>query len=129
MPWHAIKYKIAYFLLNFFSPSEYGKDGRGIQERGVLIPTMVRPNSNCIGYQMIAGHRRKFASELAKLDSISAIVKDYSDDEAIIIMVDSNIQRENLLPSERAYAYKMKYDELKHQGKRVDLTSDQLGPN
>lgn len=99
-----------------------------IQERGVLIPTMVRPNPNGNGYQMIAGHRRKFASELAELDSIPAIVKDYSDDEATIIMVDSNIQRENLLPSERAYAYKMKYDALKHQGKRVDLTSDQLGP-
>lgn len=98
-----------------------------IQERGVLMPTMVRPNPNGEGYQMIAGHRRKFASEISELTTIPAIVKDYNDDEATIIMVDSNIQRENLFPSERAYAYKMKYDALTNQGKRVDLTSSQLG--
>lgn len=99
-----------------------------VQEHGVIIPVIVRPNPDKSGYQMIAGHRRKFASEFAELESIPAIVKELDDDEATIVMVDSNIQREDLLPSERAFAYKMRYDAMKHQGKRLDLTSDQVGP-
>ena len=77
---------------------------------------------------MVSGHRRKFASQLANKETMPCIVKDLSDDEAIIIMVDSNLQREEILPSERAFAYKMKLEALCHQGKRTDLTSDQVGP-
>jgi ParB family chromosome partitioning protein len=99
-----------------------------IQERGILVPIIVRPKPEGKGYQMVSGHRRKYASEIAELETIPTIVKDYDNDEATIIMVDSNIQRESLLLSEKAYAYKMKYDALKHQGQRVDLTLDQLGP-
>ena len=96
-----------------------------IKEKGVLVPTIVRMKSDG-RYEMISGHRRKYASELAKLEKIPCIVRDLSDDEATIIMVDSNMQREKILPSEKAFAYKMKLDALKHQGKRNDLTSRQL---
>ena len=97
-----------------------------IKENGVLVPALVRPKSNG-RYEMVSGHRRKFASQLANKETIPCIVRDLSDDEAIIIMVDSNIQREEILPSEKAFAYKMKLEALSHQGKRTDLTSDQLG--
>lgn len=93
-----------------------------IKENGVLVPTLVRPKDNG-RYEMISGHRRKFASQYANLDTIPCIVRDLTDDEATIIMVDSNLQREKLLPSEKAFAYKMKLDALKHQGRRTDLTS------
>ena len=96
-----------------------------IKENGVLVPTLVRPKDNG-RYEMVSGHRRKFASQYANLDTIPCIVRDLTDEEATIIMVDSNLQREKLLPSEKAFAYKMKYDALKHQGKRVDLTSGPL---
>ena len=96
-----------------------------IKENGVLVPTLVRPKGNG-RYEMVSGHRRKFASQYANLDTIPCIVRDLTDEEATIIMVDSNLQREKLLPSEKAFAYKMKYDALKHQGKRVDLTSGPL---
>lgn len=80
------------------------------------------------GYEIISGHRRHRASELAGKDTMPVIVRDLDDDSAIILMVDANLQRETILPSERAYAYKMKLDAIKHQGTRSDLTSDQVGP-
>ena len=98
-----------------------------VKSYGVLSPVIVRPKNNG-KYEMIAGHRRKRASELAGKDNIKCIVQDVTDDEAIILMVDSNFQREQLLPSEKAFAYKMKLDAMKRQGMRVDLTSDPLGP-
>lgn len=98
-----------------------------IKEKGVLSPALVRQKDDG-RYEMILGHRRKKASELANKDTIPCIVRDLTDDEATIIMVDSNMQREKVLPSEKAFAYKMKLDALSHQGKRTDLTSDQVGP-
>mgnify|MGYP000973837946 CR=1 FL=1 len=105
---------------------EMAKLADSIRENGVLVPIIARPRSEG-GYEIISGHRRKHASELAGLDTIPAIVKNYGNDEATVIMVDSNLQRENLLPSERAKAYKMKLEAMKRQGKRTDLTSCQLG--
>lgn len=96
-----------------------------VSEHGVLAPVLVRPKDN--GYEMISGHRRKYASNLVGKVEIPCIVRDLSDDEATILLVDSNLQREEILPSERAFAYKMKMDALRHQGKRTDLTSCQLG--
>lgn len=98
-----------------------------VKENGILVPTLVRPTKDGNGYEMISGHRRMKAAELNNMDTISAIVRDLTDDQAIIVMVDSNIQRENILPSERGFAYKMKLEAMKHQGKRVDLTCSQLG--
>ena len=98
-----------------------------VKERGVLSPVLVRPMPDG-GYQMVSGHRRKFASELAELPTVPCIVRELTDDEAIIIMVDSNLQRERVLPSEKAFAYKMKLDALKRQGQRTDLTSAPPGP-
>ena len=97
-----------------------------VNEFGVLVPGIVRMRANG-GYEIIAGHRRKRACELAGLNSMPVIIKDMTDDEAIVIVVDSNIQREELLVSEKAFAYKMKYDALKRQGRRFDLTSCQVG--
>ncbi len=97
-----------------------------IKEYGVLIPAIVRPRADG-GYELISGHRRKRACELAGLPTMPVIVRNLDDDAATIIMVDSNIQRENILPSERAKAYKMKLDAIKHQGQRTDLTSVQVG--
>lgn len=96
-----------------------------IKEYGVLTPAIARPREDG-GYEIIAGHRRKRACELAGLDTMPAIIRDMDTDTATILMVDSNLQRENILPSERAKAYKMKLDALKRQGKRTDLTSRQL---
>lgn len=96
-----------------------------IKQNGVLVPALVRPKENG-KYEMIAGHRRKFASGIAEKDSIPCIVRDLTDDEATIIMVDSNLQRENLLPSEKGFAYRMKLEAMKRQGKRTDLTSVQV---
>ena len=93
-----------------------------VRERGVLSPALVRPMPDG-GYQMVSGHRRKLAAELAELPTMPCIVRELTDDEAIIIMVDSNLQREKVLPSERAFAYKMKLDAMKRQGQRTDLTS------
>lgn len=98
-----------------------------IRERGVLVPILVRPKENS-EYEIIAGHRRNRASLLAGKTEIPAIVRDMDDDTAILLMVDSNLQREELLPSEKAFAYKMKLDAMKRQGQRTDLTSAQLGP-
>ena len=98
-----------------------------VKERGVLSPVLVRPMPDG-GYQMVSGHRRKFASELAELPTVPCIVRELTDDEAIIIMVDSNLQRERVLPSEKAFAYKMKLDAMRRQqGERTDLTSVPLG--
>ena len=101
-----------------------------IRQYGVLVPAIVRPREDG-GYEIIAGHRRRHGSELAGLSAMPCIVRQMDDDTATILMVDSNIQRENILPSERAQAYKMKLEALKHQGKRVDLedksTSRQVG--
>ena len=100
---------------------------KSVQENGILVPVLVRPNQKGNGYEMVSGHRRKFAMIQNGATEIDAIVRDLDDDQATIIMVDSNIQRENILPSERGFAYKMKLDAMKHQGKRVDLTSSQVG--
>ena len=97
-----------------------------IREYGVLVPAIVRPKEDG-GYEIVSGHRRKRACELAGLESMPVIVRNLDDDEAVIIMVDSNLQRENILPSERAKAYQMKRDALEHQGARRDLTSRQVG--
>ena len=98
-----------------------------VKQYGVLVPALVRPKSNG-GYEMVAGHRRKMASELAGKLTISCIVRDLTDDEAVIIMVDTNLkQRDQILPSEKAFAYKMKLDAMKRQGQRTDLTSAPLG--
>lgn len=97
-----------------------------VKKHGVLVPGIARQRPGG-GYEIIAGHRRKRASEMAGKDTMPIIVRDLDDDAAVIIMVDSNLQRENILPSERAKAYKMKMDALKHQGARTDLTSGQVG--
>lgn len=97
-----------------------------IMQVGVLNPAIIRPAPEG-GYEMVAGHRRLHAADLAGLKTISAIVRNLDDDEAVILMVDSNLQRETISPMERAQAYKMKLEALKHQGKRVDLTCDQVG--
>ena len=97
-----------------------------IKQYGVLVPAIARPDPEG-GYELVAGHRRHRASELADKETMPVIVRDLDDDAATIIMVDSNLQRESLLPSERAFAYKMKLDAMKHQGARVDLTCSQVG--
>ncbi len=97
---------------------------KSIKQYGVILPVIVRPKENGT-YEMISGHRRKRACELAGVKQIRSIVKDLSDDEATILMVDSNIQREEILPSEKAFAYKMKLEAMRHQGKRVDLLEDE----
>lgn len=97
-----------------------------VKEYGVLVPIIARPLEDG-SYEIISGHRRKRACELAGIEEIPVIVRDLDDDEATIIMVDSNLQRENILPSERAKAYQMKLEAIKHQGERRDLTSGQVG--
>ena len=98
-----------------------------VRDHGVLVPALVREKPTG-GYEMISGHRRKMASELAGKETMPCIVRNLSDDQAVIVMVDSNLQREEILPSEKAFAYKMKLDAIKHQGARTDLTSAQVGP-
>ncbi|GFI24045.1 chromosome-partitioning protein Spo0J [Lachnospiraceae bacterium] len=97
-----------------------------ISKYGVLVPGLARPRTEG-GYEIIAGHRRKRGSELAGLDTMPVIVRNYTDDEATIIMVDSNIQREDILPSEKARAYAMKYEAMKHQGSKGGSTLDEVG--
>lgn len=98
-----------------------------IAEYGVLTPLIARPLDHG-GYEIISGHRRAHAAELAGLSEVPVLVRDMDDDAATVLMVDSNLQRENILPSERAFAYKMKLEAMKHQGERSDLTSGQVGP-
>ena len=97
-----------------------------IKERGVLVPILVRPKNDG-NFEIVSGHRRHHASRLAGLTEIPAIVREMDDDTAILLMVDSNLQREELLPSEKAFAYKMKLDAMKRQGQRTDLTCSQIG--
>ena len=98
-----------------------------IAQYGVLAPLIARPRPDGDGYEIISGHRRQYAAKLAGLDTLPVIVRQMSDDAAVILMVDSNLQREHILPSERAFAYKMKLDAIKNQGARLDLTSSQVG--
>ena len=98
-----------------------------IAQYGVLAPLIARPRPDGDGYEIISGHRRQYAAKLAGLDTLPVIVRQMSDDAAVILMVDSNLQREHILPSERAFAYKMKLDAIKNQGARSDLTSRQVG--
>ena len=98
-----------------------------IAQYGVLAPLIARPRPDGDGYEIISGHRRQYAAKLAGLDTLPVIVRQMSDDAAVILMVDSNLQREHILPSERAFAYKMKLEALKNQGARSDLTSSQIG--
>ena len=105
---------------------EMRKTAESIREYGILVPAIVRPLENG-EYEMISGHRRRYASMLAGRDTMPVIVREMDDDTATILMVDSNLQREHILPSERAKAYQMKMEALKHQGMRHDLTSSQIG--
>lgn len=105
---------------------EMKKTAESIKQYGVLVPAIVRPLENG-EYEMISGHRRRYASMLAGKETMPVIVREMDDDTATILMVDSNLQRENILPSERAKAYQMKMEALKHQGQRSDLTSRQVG--
>ena len=98
-----------------------------VAQYGVLAPLIARPRPKG-GYEIISGHRRQHAAELAGLETLPVIVREMTDDAAVILIVDSNLQRENILPSERAFAYKMKLEALKNQGARSDLTSGQIGP-
>lgn len=105
---------------------EMQKTVESVRDFGVLTPAIARPDPDG-GYEIISGHRRHRASELAGKNTMPVIVREMDDDAAIILMVDANLQRETILPSERAFAYKMKMDALKHQGARTDLTSNQVG--
>ena len=98
-----------------------------VERFGVLVPAIARPDPEG-GYELVAGHRRHRACALAGMDTMPVIVRELDDDAATILMVDSNLQRETILPSERAFAYKMKLEAMKHQGARTDLTSAQVGP-
>ena len=98
-----------------------------ISQRGILSPLIARPRPEG-GYEIISGHRRQYAAKKAGLDTVPVIIRSMTDDDAIILLVDSNIQRENILPSERAFAFKMKMDAIKRQGARSDLTSAQVAP-
>lgn len=97
-----------------------------VRQYGVLVPAIARPDPNG-GFELVSGHRRHRASELAGMETMPVIVRELDDDAAVLVMVDSNLQRENILPSERAFAYKMKLEAMKHQGVRGDLTSSQVG--
>ena len=98
-----------------------------VEQYGVLSPLIARPRPDGDGYEIISGHRRQYAAKLAGLDTLPVIVRNMDDDAAVLLMVDSNLQREHILPSERAFAYKMKLEALKNQGARSDLTSSQVG--
>jgi ParB family chromosome partitioning protein len=100
---------------------------QSIKEHGVLVPAIARPRPEG-GYELVSGHRRQHACQLAGIESMPVLVRNLDDDAATILMVDSNLQRENILPSERAFAFKLKLEAMKHQGNRTDLTSGQLGP-
>ena len=97
-----------------------------VRQYGVLVPAIARPDPNG-GYELVSGHRRHRASELAGMETMPVIVRELDDDAAVLVMVDSNLQRENILPSERAFAYKMKLEAMKHQGERSDRTCGQVG--
>ena len=109
-----------------FDDEKMEETTESISRYGVLVPGLARPRAGG-GYEIIAGHRRKRGSERAGLDTMPVIVRNYTDDEATIIMVDSNIQREDILPSEKAKAYAMKYEAMKHQGSKGGSTLDEVG--
>lgn len=115
-PGHPFKVKVDEAMLDMAD---------SVKQYGVLVPGLVRPKADG-GYEMVAGHRRKKASELAGRETMPCIVRELDDDQATIIMVDSNLQRENIAPSEKAFAYKMKLEAIKRQGARTDLTSAQI---
>lgn len=100
---------------------------KSIEDEGVIVPLLIRPNPDGEGYEVIAGHRRKAAAQWAGLAEVPAVIRDLDDNQAVVAMVDSNLQRENLKPSEKAFAYKMKLEAMKRQGARTDLTSSQVG--
>lgn len=101
---------------------------QSIEKDGILVPLLARPNPNGEGYELISGHRRKAACEWAGVTEVPVIIRDLDNCQAVIAMVDSNLQRENIKPSEKAFAYRMKLEAMKQQGKRTDLTLDQVGP-
>lgn len=101
---------------------------QSMEKEGVLVPLLIRHNTDGDGYEIIAGHRRKAAAIWAGMEEVPAIIRDLDDDQSIIAMVDSNLQREKILPSEKAFAYKMRLEAMKHQGRVDDMTSDSLGP-
>ena len=129
--------KIIYLPLNELHPfpnhpfkvqddEQMEKTAESIRQQGVLVPGIVRPRAEG-GYEIVSGHRRKRACELAGIDTMPVIVRNLDDDAAILVMVDTNLQREHILPSERAFAYKMKLEALRRQGKSIDPTSSQVG--
>lgn len=101
---------------------------KSIEDEGVIVPLLVRPNPDGEGYEVIAGHRRKAAALWAGLTEVPVVIRELDDDQAIVAMVDSNLQRENLKPSEKAYAYRMKLEAMNRQGRKTDITSAQVGP-
>lgn len=101
---------------------------KSIEDEGVIVPLLVRPNPDGEGYEVIAGHRRKAAAQWAGLEEVPAVIRELDDNQAIVAMVDSNLQRENLKPSEKAYAYRMKLEAMNRQGRKTDITSAQVGP-
>ena len=101
---------------------------KSIEDEGVLVPLLIRPNPDGEGYEVIAGHRRKAAAQWAGLTEVPAVIRELDDDQAIVAMVDSNLQRENLKPSEKAYASRMKLEAMNRQGRKTDITSAQVGP-
>lgn len=101
---------------------------KSIEDEGVIVPLLVRPNPDGEGYEVIAGHRRKAAALWAGLAEVPVVIRELDDNQAIVAMVDSNLQRENLKPSEKAYAYRMKLEAMNRQGRKTDITSAQVGP-
>ena len=101
---------------------------KSIEDEGVIVPLLVRPNPDGEGYEVIAGHRRKATAQWAGLAEVPAVIRELDDNQAIVAMVDSNLQRENLKPSEKAYAYRMKLEAMNRQGRKLDITSAQVGP-
>lgn len=101
---------------------------KSIEDEGVLVPLLIRPNPDGEGYEVIAGHRRKAAAQWAGLAEVPAVIRELDDNQAVVAMVDSNLQRENLKPSEKAYAYRMKLEAMNRQGRKTDITSAQVGP-
>ena len=100
---------------------------QSIENEGVLVPLLARPNPDGDGYEIVAGHRRKAACEWAGITDVPVVIRNFDDEQAVIAMIDSNLQRENIKPSEKAYAYKMRLEAMKRQGQRTDLTSSQVG--
>ena len=119
-PYHAHPYKVR-------DDEAMSEMAESVKQYGVLSPAIARPLPDG-GYELVSGHRRKRACELAGLETMPVIVREMDDDAAAILVVDSNLQREDLLPSERAFAYKLKLEAIRHQGERTDLTSAQVGP-